>query len=164
MPCWIIPQVSTAFGGATPIFPTVTGGGPQYWNGPPVRWRVAIDQDSQGNDIRVVLTNQEDAILAYVKRVTDPNVMDSTFQYGWTNLLAARVAYAITRDKALANGKLVEANQAIQAARANDGNEGLTINDVTPDWIRTRGICYPTEEGFSPNMMFDWGPLLSLYT
>ena len=31
------------------------------------------------------------------------------------------------------------ANQKIAQAREGDGNEGLTINDVTPDWIRTRG-------------------------
>ena len=40
-----------------------------------------------------------------------------------------------------------------------DGNEGLTINDVTPDWIRIRGI-YFTENYSGPyGWGYDWGSL-----
>jgi hypothetical protein len=51
----------------------------------------------------------------------------------------------------------------IQIARAGDGNEGLTINNVTPDWIRIRGIDGPMDYGWTPNASFDWGAELTMY-
>ena len=169
-PLWIVPQFATGFASGIPITTAVTGGVPQFWNGPPVRFKVGIDQidpvsgkpAAGGADTRVIWTNQEQAILVYIKRVTDPNVMDDLFQEAWVAGLASRLCINLTGDKSLANMKTQEANAAIMMARGTDGNEGLTINDVTPDWIRRRGIMYQSWE-FSPNQIFDWGPCLSLY-
>lgn len=161
-PLWIVPQFSTGFASGVPITTAVTGGAPNFWNGPPVRYKVAIDQDSEGADMRVILTNQQQAILAYIKRVTNPDVMDQQFQQAWTAALASRLVFALTGDKGLANIKAEEANMYIAIARAGDGNEGLTINDVTPDWIRARGILYPSN-GYSADTVFDWGPMLTMY-
>jgi hypothetical protein len=109
------------------------------------------------SDQRVILTNQEFATLAYVKQVIDPNVMDTMFQSAWSNLLGAYLSMALVGDKKRANDLVAMANRSIEEARAVDGNEGLTINDVTPDWIRTRGIAYT--EGFNsgPYSGYDWG-------
>lgn len=108
---------------------------------------------------RVILTNQEFATLAYVKQVIDPNVMDPLFTDAWTNVLGATVVMALTGDKSLANMLIKEANDTISAARAVDGNEGLTINDVTPDWIRIRGVTY-TEGLTGPyGQGFEWGAM-----
>jgi hypothetical protein len=163
---WIVPQFNTGFTGGVPITTAVTGGSPQFWSGPPVRFKVAIDQTTvSGNqvDTKVILTNQEQAILVYIKQVTNPNIWDSQFVQAMVAALSARLAIALTGDKALANMKLNEANIYISNARATDANEGLTINDVTPDWIRTRGVLFGSWD-FSPNMAaFDWGPGLSLY-
>lgn len=161
-PLWVVPQFATGFTSGVPITTAVTGGVPSFWNGPPVRYKVAIDQDAADNDIRVILTNQEDAILCYLKRVTDPNVWDDLFQQAFVDFLAAQLNIPLTGSKDLANLRISLANQSIQLARAADGNEGLTINDVTPDWIRARGIAYDSSQ-WSPNMQFDWGPLLSMY-
>lgn len=167
-PLWIVPQFTTGFSAGVPITTAITGGAPQFWNGPPVRFKVAVDQILNGipavggADQRVILTNQENAILCYLKRVVDPNVMDDLFVQTWVTALAGRLVYALTGDKNLANLKLEEANSAISSARAADGNEGLTMNDVTPDWIRLRGIAMPGWE-FSPNIVFDWGPTLTMY-
>ena len=161
-PLWIVPQFTTGFASGVPITTAVTGGAPNFWNGPPVRYKVAIDQDSEGADIRVILTNQQQAILAYIKRVTNPDVMDQQFQQAWVAALAGRVVFQLTGDKGLANLKIEEANSYIAIARAGDGNEGLTINDVTPDWIRARGILYP-QLGYGADTLFDWGPSLSMY-
>lgn len=116
-------------------------------------------------DQRVVLTNQQNATLAYVRQVTDPNVMDVLFQKAWINVLGAGLAWALTGDKDLANDKVAMANAAIAEARKVDGNEGLTVNDVTPDWIRGRGIVYPDANlGITgPNYGFDWGSSWALY-
>lgn len=108
-------------------------------------------------DLRVILTNQEFATLAYVKQVTDPNVMDPLFQKAWADILGAHLSVALTGDKKRANDLVQLANRSIEQARSIDGNEGLTINDVTPDWIRIRGVAYT--EGFmsGPYSGFDWG-------
>lgn len=116
-----------------------------------------LTQGVQG-DQRTILTNQEFATMAYCRQVIDPNVMDSMFQEAWTNLLGAGLVQALTGDKALANQCIGLANKRIEEARKVDGNEGLTINDVTPDWIRIRGIAW-TEAYSGPWSGFDWGSL-----
>ncbi|MDE2106556.1 MAG: hypothetical protein KGL39_55590 [Patescibacteria group bacterium] len=107
-------------------------------------------------DYPVILTNQEFATLAYVKQVVDPNAMDQSFKQAWINVLGAGMTMALTGDKGLANMKVALANKAIEDARKNDGNEGLTINDVTPDFIRIRRINW-TEYYTGPYAFFDWG-------
>lgn len=115
---------------------------------------------------RVILTNQEFATLAYVTDVVDPNVMDDLLIDAWSAVLGSRLCMALTGDKTLAkmlaNLAIDDANSKIARARTADGNEGLTINDVTPDWIRIRGItsidvCGPYSQGF------DWGPTWASY-
>ena len=108
-------------------------------------------------DQRVILTNQEFATLAYVKQVIDPNVMDTLFQSGLINLVAAGLSVALTGDKKRANDLVSLTNRSIELARSIDGNEGLTINDVTPDWIRARGIAYTEGYTSGPYSGFDWG-------
>lgn len=168
-PIYIVPQFTTGFASGVPITTAVTGGAPQFWNGPPVKYKVALDQikngrpDVNGADTKIILTNQEQAILCYVKRITNPDIMDTQFIQAWVAALAARLVIALTGDTKLANLKIGEANEYIQIARTGDGNEGLTINDVTPDFIRTRGIDFSYDFGWSPNAPFDWGPLLAAY-
>jgi|SRR6516165_892997 hypothetical protein len=111
---------------------------------------------------RVILTNQEFATLCYVRQVQNPNVMDENFLEAWAGIVGARLAIQLTGDKAMANMGVALANNLITEARKADANEGLTINDVTPDFIRTRGIYYPTWE-ISPNIQFDWGPMFASY-
>lgn len=112
---------------------------------------------------RVILTNQEFATLSYVVQVTDPNVMDSLFQTAWISRNAASMAMALTGDKKLANELIGVTNAAIEQARSVDGNEGLTINNVTPDFIRIRGLPYTDGYMSGPYVGFDWGNLYPLY-
>lgn len=252
--CFIVPQFTTGFSGGVPITTAVTGGASAFWQGPPVKFKVGIDQfypvtaaavaaggtgyaigdtialplgavtsapigapvkllvatlsgsavatvtvvnqiigsstpqggsyfspqtgtiaqdtttgsgtgatftltfGAQGSQ-RVILTNQEFAILAYVKQITDPNIMDPLFLDAWQNILGADLAIALTGDKALANMAIARANNSIMEARKADGNEGLTINDVTPDWIRVRGIDFSNSLMTGPYSGYDWGSL-----
>lgn len=112
-------------------------------------------------DQRVILTNQEFATLCYVRQVTDSNVWDPLFQDAFTNALAADLCMALTGEKALANGLRSLANNSIIEARKADGNEGLTINDVVPDWIRIRGIDFDNQ--YLGTGGFDWGGVLPLF-
>lgn len=112
-------------------------------------------------DQRVIWTGQEFATLAYVKQVQDPNVMDPMFISAWVHGLAARVGYQLHGDKQKANMEVGLANNVIMEARKVDGNEGLTVNDVMPDFLRIRGGYDSNWEYSSSIGGFNWGPLLS---
>jgi len=107
---------------------------------------------------RVILCNQEFATLVYSQDVADPNIFDDDFIEAYVRVLGAQLANALTSDKTLANSVLQEANMIIEQARTTDGNEGLTINDTTPDWIRVRGIHFPQQYS-GPAIGYDWGSL-----
>lgn len=108
---------------------------------------------------RVILTNQEYATLVYVQQVTDPNVWDPLLQEAFQCSLAGEIALILKGDKDLANTCVAKANNAIVEARKADGNEGLTVNNITPDWIRIRGIDF-SDEMTGSYSGFDWGGLL----
>lgn len=264
--CYVIPAFQTGFSGGVPITTAVTGGSATWWQGPPQKFKVGIDQfypivsavvasggtgysvgdiltlvsgptnappigapvqlyvltapggvigtvavitqiagtdsspqggsyfKAQTNPVaigsvagvggnpssgtgatfnltpgvlssqRVILTNQQNATLVYVKRVTDPNVMDPMFQDAWAAILGSRLVMALSGDKTLANQAIAIANDKVVEARKADGNEGLTINDVTPDWIRIRGIDF--SDGYLNGPYgngFDWGAQWPMY-
>ena len=114
------------------------------------------------NQQRVILSNQQYATLVYVQQIVDPNVWDPLFQDAFLNSLGANICMALTGDKGLANMCIKNANESIMEARKADGNEGLTMNNTTPDWIRGRGINF---DGLmsGPYSSFDWGGLLPSY-
>lgn len=158
--------VNVILGSATPqggsYFAVQTGAIEQSTTtGSGIGFTCSLTFGAQG-DQRTILTNQEYATMAYCRQVTDPNVMDSMFQEAWTNVLGAGLAMALTGDKGLANMAIQLANRRIEEARKVDGNEGLTINDVLPDWIRVRGI---DNTGYvsGPWSGFDWGSSWSTY-
>lgn len=109
--------------------------------------------------LRVILTNQEFAILNYVTNVADENLFDDLFVEAYTKILGAEVCMALKGDKKAAGLAIQMANESIGLARQVDGNEGLTVNDVTPDWIRTRGIAYTEGYAGPYNTGFDWGSI-----
>jgi hypothetical protein len=111
---------------------------------------------------RVILCNQEFAIGTYIQDITDPDLMDQSFLDAWAKALGAELTIVLTGDKKLANLAIQEVNQAIILARAADANEALTVNDVTPDWIRIRGIDYPAPYS-GPYTGFDWGGMYPIF-
>jgi hypothetical protein len=112
---------------------------------------------------RVILCNQQQVVLCYNTQIVDPNVMDPAFQEAWVSLLGARLCFQLTGDKALANQSIAITNAAIMEARKSDGNEEITVNDVTPDFLRIRGNWGGPNWEYSPNMGFDWGSTYSPY-
>lgn len=122
-----------------------------------------LTQQSTQSPQRVILTNQEFATLVYCQRIDDVNVMDTQFQSAWSAVLGATMAMALSGDKALANRLIEAANRTIAEARTSDGNEGLTVNDVTPDFIRIRGLNYAGEGYGSAYTPYDWGSLYPIF-
>jgi hypothetical protein len=117
-----------------------------------------ITQNVNQTPQRVILCNQEFASLVYCQDVTDPNIMDDAFQEAYAKILGANLAIALTGDKKLANLAVQAANEIIALARVMDANEELTINDVTPDFIRIRGVDFPQNYSGS-EIGYDWGSM-----
>lgn len=114
-------------------------------------------------DQRVILTNQEFATLSYTKQVIDPNVFDPAFREAIYMAGGATLTMALKGNRDFANDLLRNANDRIEKARRDDGNEGLTVNDVTPDWIRIRGIAFTDGLTSGPYCGMDWGSTFPLY-
>jgi hypothetical protein len=117
---------------------------------------------SSPSNQRVVLTNQEFAIGSYIQDITDPDTMDANFIETWAKALGAEITIPLTGDKKLANMAIQEVNNSILWSRANDGNEAFTVNDVTPDWMRIRGIDFPQPYS-GPYTGFDWGGMYPIF-
>lgn len=113
---------------------------------------------------RVILTNQEFATLSYTQQVTDPNLFDPTFREALYAIGGAQLCMALQGKIEHANRLVKAANDAIASARQDDGNEGLTINNITPDWIRTRGIDFTDGMYSGPYASgYDWGSFFPSY-
>jgi len=157
---YVLPQPYSGVSGV-PIF----SNGNYYLPTPaavPVRFAVAADQDSAGNPIKIVATNEPQALGIYTYFADNPENWDPIFYNAMQDALAGSIVMPLTGKAALADALLKKANNTIIQARAQDGNEGLTKYDVTPDWIRTRGVVFSTGQ----NGWFSepWGPLFSLPT
>lgn len=136
---YITPQVETAGGLATPIFSVPSYGPPMAVGPTPVRFVVSTDEITVGQPQNVILTNQQQAIGVYTAQITNPALWDAMFQEAMVAALGSRFAFTITGKPTVAKNQAQAAFQAIQQARAQDGNEGFTSVDHTPDWIAVRG-------------------------
>jgi hypothetical protein len=137
---YIAPQMNVGGDSGTPIFSS-----PSYVPIPnvslvPQRFVVASDTIS-GEQVNVVLCQQTQAICIYTCDVDNPGLWDSLFQDAMVEALAFRMCFALTGDKTLAAGKQQAALIALKMAQARDGDEGLTVNDHIPDWLRVRGYA-----------------------
>lgn len=101
---------------------------------------ISTDQDAAGNTIKVILTNQQQAILVYTMDVEDPNMWDAEFVEAMVYTLAARLCGPLTGDKALTKTYMAEAQNMIIQARSADASETPVKPTHTPDWIRARGF------------------------
>ena len=123
-----------------------------YFTGPAVRFLISTDLNTQGNRIKILLSNQPLAQLVYTARITDPTLYDQQFATALAAYLATRIGMPLTGDKKLVMAAFQIADSTTRAARASNGNEGLTIIDTIPDWIRVRG--YAADWAYPPGSMF----------
>jgi hypothetical protein len=132
----IVQQIQNYYVGT----PYTTGGSNTYPYavGPGSPFKVTTDEDSQGQQQSVILTNQYQAIGVYTMRITNPALFGAQFVEALVQALAAKLALALSGQVPLANLKFAQANAIITQARASDGNEGLTVIDNMPDWITIR--------------------------
>lgn len=132
---YVLPQLASAQGVVPGTVPT------QAVATAPVYFILSSDTDAGGNDTNVILTNQPQAILVYTKRITNPNLFDAVFVDAFAYYLASRICFNLTGDKQIARDIFKIADALSRQARASNGNEGITVIDSVPDWIRVRGYC-----------------------
>lgn len=130
---------------------------PQYVNGPAVvsftigpavPFLVSTDFDISQNRKKVILTNQPQANLVYTARIDDSTLFDGQFVQALAAYLGALVCIPLNGDKTLMKLAWAKADAITKDARASNGNEGLTVNDHVPDWIRVRG--YASDWAYPP--------------
>lgn len=145
-------QVST---GTTPQ--TLVNNSAQTWvpdDGGQIDFVVAYTTDSQGNPSECVLTNQTQAQAVYTVNQSNPVVWDSLFEQAFVSSLSAFLVPALSLQLPLMQMCIKTAETLIEQARVRDGDEGVTVMDHLPDWIRVRasGTTFYGQNGFSPNI------------
>lgn len=86
----------------------------------------------------VVMTNAPGALGTYTMLITDLDLWSDGAVQAFVSALAGFLAIPLSGDKKLAEHLLGVANSHVIQARAEDGNEGLTIQQHQPDWITVR--------------------------
>lgn len=127
-----------------------------FFIGPPVRYIVSTDSDANGNDIPVILTNQPQAIFVYTKRVTNTALFSPDFVQAFANYLGWKISIPLSGDKAMAKMAFEIADKTCKDAQKSNGNEGITVIDTVPDWMRVRG--FENDWASPPGSMFYTAP------
>lgn len=117
---------------ATVNSPTYLPGGGQIF------FAIGYSVDNQNNPITVILTNQSQAQAVYTVNQPNPVIWDSLFEQAFVSSLAAFLVPALSLNLPLMQGSIASAEKLITAARVADANEGVTVVDHVPDWMRAR--------------------------
>jgi hypothetical protein len=149
-----IVQLNTAVATGTPA--------PAALMGPPPKFMLGTDLDTTGNPIEVILTNQIQGIGIYTFRNANTQMFDPLFVQCLSAFLGSRVAIPLTGDKGMKQMAVQLADTYAVQAQAKNGNEGITVIDNMPDWIKVRG--YAADWGNMANGQFYGSPQpLTLY-
>lgn len=134
---FIVPSNPSALGGVP-----VTGGSiasPIYLpNGGAIPFVVASSLDAFNNPITTILTDQSMAQVVYTIDQENPVLWDSQFQMAFVMSLGAFLVPALSLNLPLMQMAIKTADGIIMQARAADANEGVTVMDHLPDFIRAR--------------------------
>jgi len=101
-------------------------------------YQIGLDYDTNGNQIKVVMSNIESALIVYTALVDNPNLWDDEFSEAMVFMLASHLVGSLVGDKQMDKALYKKAAQAALTARAVDANEQPVSPNHTPDWIRVR--------------------------
>jgi len=102
--------------------------GVRFWriinpvNSSPVNFRI-INDDREGIEQMVILTNESNAIGTFSRDVTDPTKFDSQFVLGFSWLIAAHICGSLTGSRVNRQHCLAMYGSFMPAAKADDANE-----------------------------------------
>jgi hypothetical protein len=120
-----------------------------------VPYQICLDADASGNQIKVILSNIEYALIVYTALVDNPNLWDDEFSEAMVFLLASHLVGALIGDKQMDKALYEKAINAATTARAVDANEQPVSPNHTPDFIRVRtgwpipgSLPYPMDDDY----------------
>lgn len=109
-----------------------------YFEGCSEAWPHRIERSRDGTS-KVLLTNATTVWLAYVSKVTDPNLMDAVFRQALALSLAAAICSALSDNAALTKVIVEEAREAVTEAKVVDSHEGTPLDPEGDDlFLRAR--------------------------
>lgn len=139
------PTPPAAEGGITP--PTVGTVYPLPWIGPNRQFRFLVSHDpdpAMGDPSKVILSNIQEAYGVYTYDCEDTTLFDVQFEDALIAALAYELIIPLSGNVAMKADFYRLAKEAVDAARATDGNEAIPSTDHTVDWIASRGVYnYP---------------------
>ncbi len=103
-----------------------------------IPYEIGYSTDNSGNPIQVILTNQESAVINYTVNQQNPQSWDALFTAAYVASLAAYLVPALSLAMPLMQTQIKIAEEIISTARAQDGNEGVRVQDHFPDWLQAR--------------------------
>lgn len=102
--------------------------------GTPIKFEVARN----ASDVKVVLTDQEDAEFFYTARITDTVQFDPEFTMALSYALASRLAMPLTGERAIMGDMETMARNIVNSAWETDSNEGIEEDLPEATWIQAR--------------------------
>lgn len=135
---YIVPSLPMNEAGTVPATTINNAAGTWIPSGGQIPFVVSTALDSNGNNIVVILTNQDQAQAVYTTNQSNPAGWDSLFQAAMVASLGAFLVPALSLSLPLMDRCVRMAEVAIAQARTADGNEGVTVMDHLPDWMRAR--------------------------
>lgn len=136
---YILPVMEREGNQITPPLTTGQTSSVRHPRTPPIKFLVAGDRDNDNNPLKVILTNKPIASLVYTAQIKDPNIWDQNFVDAMIGRLAGRISIALSGDKTLTKMSIAVGQQAEADAEAQNGDEGISVNLWTPDWLDGRG-------------------------
>lgn len=150
---FIVPSFpNQTLSGITPLTTASVTAGPWLPSDGAIPFVVAYATDSGNNPIQIILTNQTQAQAVYTVNQPNPVIWDSMFEQAFVSTLAAFLVPALSLNLALMQAATKVADGIIMQARIRDGDEGVTVVDHIPDWMRARnsgGAMYGSG-GYAP--------------
>lgn len=135
---FIVPSLPANQGGAPSATTINNAAGTWIPTGGQIPFVVSYAPDNNGSPITVILTNQSQAQAVYTVNQPNPATWDSLFQAAMVASLGAFLVPALSLSMPLMQLSIKTAEAAIAQARVADGNEGVTVMDHDPDWMRAR--------------------------
>ena len=105
-------------------------------------WKRSSDKDAGGNDITTILTNQSQALICYTKDIINTQLWDDLFIELVAAILAKKCCIQLTGNENRFKSLDGLVNELTMQARMKDANEGLTVHEIMPDWLRVRGAIF----------------------
>jgi hypothetical protein len=100
--------------------------------------KIDFEVARNSSDVKVILTDAEDAQFFYTARITDPAQFDPEFTMAFSYALASKLAMPLTGDRAIMGDMATLAKAVINSAWETDSNERLEDTIPDADWIQAR--------------------------